>query len=397
MHSEEGPSLFLSYQGSGMISVDHDYGGTDNLRYTTSDGNGIGDATIQAYLASTYDEGDLDVVASATTESDGRWGQPMLLDPDTYVLIFSKAGIYGPDTTRIAVRDPSDETDQRASGAINDCEAVCGSVCEPWIFSRVRVRPLVAGGTRLEWELHDQFTDSEPHTFQLQVGRTAVPDADDWVDVGLDVEDAYYLVDDEQRVFGKTQWTHYRIKLTTLEGTYYSSPVSCLGDLSFRDWRLSRSIIRSETVRFRQLAGQLGYLLKRRVAGEKCTECRDHVTDEVVNAQCEECYGTGWLHGYFEPKECVWAALDEKTRHEELKKERATANDVIVNARMLAEPQLNEEDVWVDQKTDIRWFVHKIEHIVEIRGYPIVYQVELRMAEFSNPIYGLEIEDQVPS
>jgi hypothetical protein len=283
-----------------------------------------------------------------------------------------------------------------SAATAGDCAPDCGHEAPAAVFERLRTRPLVGGGTRVEWEMDSRFSDPLPYVFQLQVGRTGLAGADDWENVGLSATDTYYLVDDSQRVYGKTQWSYYRVKLVTDEGTYYSAPANCLGDLSFRDWRLSRAIIRQETVRFRQAAGQEGYLLKQRIAGDKCDACRDYQTDEVVDAQCELCYGTGFTDGYFDPEGCIWAALEQEVRHEELKGERATVNDIKVGARMLAEPQLNENDVWVDRKTDFRWIIHEVKHLVEIRGFPIVYQVELRLAEFSHPVYHIEIQDQVP-
>jgi hypothetical protein len=145
------------------------------------------------------------------------------------------------------------------------------------------------------------------------------------------------------------------------------------------------------------MAGQDGYLLKRKVAGTKCPDCLDYVTEEVTNAQCDTCYGTGFVAGYFDPVDCIWAALDTKVRHEQLDQARGTINDIVVPARMLSEPQLNEEDVWVDRKSDLRWYVHTVKHIVEVRGVPVVYQVELRLAKYSDPIYQLAIPDQVPA
>ena len=58
------------------------------------------------------------------------------------------------------------------------------------------------------------------------------------------------LVDDTPRVFGKTQWTHYRIKLTTPGGTYYSTPMHCWGSLDFRFWRLIANRERIYTLQF---------------------------------------------------------------------------------------------------------------------------------------------------
>jgi hypothetical protein len=107
------------------------------------------------------------------------------------------------------------------------------------VFERVRVLPRIAGGTRIEWTLKSALQDRSPYLFQLQVGKTGLHQADDWADVGLPATDTYYLLDDEQRVLGRTQYTHYRIVLTTTSAVYYSPPAHCFGLLDFRHWRLA--------------------------------------------------------------------------------------------------------------------------------------------------------------
>lgn len=90
--------------GTGDTSVNHDTGGTDELRIVDGNGNGIVDATILAYVASAYASNPLTatVQATATTGADGRWEAPMMLDSGTtYTLYIYKQGVYGPATTNV--------------------------------------------------------------------------------------------------------------------------------------------------------------------------------------------------------------------------------------------------------------------------------------------------------
>jgi hypothetical protein len=79
--------------GTGEIAVDHDTGGTDNLRLVDPNGTGIGGAEIRAYLKADYDAGTLDLKDEAVTLTSGRWSTPMYLDAGTYTFVFAKPGI----------------------------------------------------------------------------------------------------------------------------------------------------------------------------------------------------------------------------------------------------------------------------------------------------------------
>lgn len=268
-----------------------------------------------------------------------------------------------------------------------DCDqAACVPTCS-WVFERVRVWHVVTGGTRVEWLMHIQFTDPAPHSFQLQAGRTGLPTADDWEDVGLPVTNANYAIDDTQRLYGKTPWTHYRIKLTTGLGVYYSKPEPAQGSLSRQDWLKWKNGIRQWTFQLKHgPGGQEGYLIKRRLYGERC-DCLDVRTLEVLKPQHETCYGTGFVTGYFEPQPCTFAELGLRLTREKLDGQRGTTNDLVVPARMLAMPQLLDKDVWVDKDTDVRYFISDIQHLAEVRGVPISVSVALKPAPLSHVIY----------
>jgi len=269
--------------------------------------------------------------------------------------------------------------------------------CDP-VFDRVIVSHIIAGPTRILWTLMDGFTDPGPLEFQLQVGTTNSNDSDDWEDVGLPVIDQYSAIDDEQRVWGKTNYTHYRVQLTTPVGVYLSAPESGMGILDRRSWRLARDMARSKKQAMRiGDAGQRGFLLKRRWTGENCPVCLDYQTHEVRNPQCETCYGTGKRCGYYYPMSCIWAELSPRAKRTALDngQSRGTVNDVVVQAVMLMVDLLDEEDIWVSEKTDDRYFVHQVSHISEMRGVPIVANVELRLIPFTHIAYAIPIPEQL--
>lgn len=92
--------------GPGTIPVNHNYGGTDNLRVLDPAGNGVDNVLIYAYLAEDYNAGRRTmnyVVARSITTADGRWERDMYLDAGVYVLVFFKQGYYGPKAVQITV------------------------------------------------------------------------------------------------------------------------------------------------------------------------------------------------------------------------------------------------------------------------------------------------------
>lgn len=83
--------------GSGPQSVDHDFGGTDNLRILEKDTlQPIQGAIIYVYLTSDFEAGNLDrqqyLIGWTTTDTQGRWQNPIYLDSGSYTLFIQKGG-----------------------------------------------------------------------------------------------------------------------------------------------------------------------------------------------------------------------------------------------------------------------------------------------------------------
>jgi len=92
--------------GEGSEIVDHDYGGTDALAYIVTGNQRVDEAVIHAFTKADYDANNRTsqfVVGATSTDVNGRWVEPMRLDPEVYTLVFWKQGEFGPDTTEITV------------------------------------------------------------------------------------------------------------------------------------------------------------------------------------------------------------------------------------------------------------------------------------------------------
>jgi hypothetical protein len=268
------------------------------------------------------------------------------------------------------------------------------------VFDKLTIWPQIsAGATRVEWTLVKGFKDTGIYTFQVQVGTTGSNLSDDWVDVGTPVVDTYFKLDTIKRLYGKFAWTHYRIKLTTDQDTYYSHPQSILGTLDFHRWNRARELVRLESLRLKHLAGQEGYLLKRKHFGTACS-CLDPQTQEVLDAQHDICYGTGIVGGYYEPIPCFYVEQSRSNSNNNLDagQMRGTIDDsAIVTGRMINIPQIYSMDVWVDRDTDKRWLIRGITNLVEVQTLPLVLSVEMRLLPYGHPVYKLVIDGQIPS
>lgn len=271
-------------------------------------------------------------------------------------------------------------------------EVVCGYACE-WIFDRLLTYPSIKGTTRVEWTLHPRFDGAEPYTYQLQFGRTGNPLANDWVNVGGAQVGGTFLLDTVPRVYGKFQWSHYRLLLTpaTADVTYASRPQTLMGRLGKRDWLRAKETRRLENLRLQAEAGADGYLLKRRHFGTPC-DCLDELTAEIRKPQHETCYGTGFVGGYFAPYPCFYVDMGLNKHRLHLDGDRGSVNDEpVITGRAVNDPQVMSYDVWVEKDTDIRWIVHHVAHIVEIRGLPVVVGLQLKQAPFSDIVYSFPI------
>ncbi len=261
-------------------------------------------------------------------------------------------------------------------------------------FKQVVVTFDPQGGTRVVWTLDRHFVDPMPHTYQLQVTQTSAPTADDFADVGLPMENSFYAVDDVRRLAGKTLETHYRVRVVTPRGTYYSDPASALTYLNRRDWLPVRDQLRQLKKLHRKYTGCYeGFLLKRKRFGPKCATCLDLTSEQTTNSKCPECFGTGIVAGYFAGVSDFFVELgNEQTREKVELQAAATSKPLVITGSCAADLLLNSRDVFVSVRSGRRWFIESVSTLAEHRGYPTKYGIEMRCAPFSDVIYKVPLE-----
>jgi hypothetical protein len=274
----------------------------------------------------------------------------------------------------------------------------CKEHCLPYytecdyIFQNILVTPAREGGTRIQWSLGSQIRDEGFYQYSLQVGNAGVDDAKAWTTIATEI-DACCLIDSNRRLPGVQSFTHYRLKLETAEGIYYSRPLHTFGKLNYADWRMYESIIRAEGIRLAGVDGTNGTLLKRKISGMKCKRCRDFGTGEVKDAMCKLCYGTGWIGGYYTPSPCFYININPSgsTITKDVNMQGPIA-ETQVTGRAIAVPILTSGDVWVSRESSERLLITQIKHLVEVKGIPTVYQLGMDRLPFSDVVYSFSLE-----
>lgn len=101
-HSDGSVSIV---SGTGNTAVDHNTGGTGNLRVEVM-GNGVDGATVRAYLTSAYttNASTALLLGSTTTGSDGRWLAPIYLTAGaSYTIVAELAGVLAAQAKTITI------------------------------------------------------------------------------------------------------------------------------------------------------------------------------------------------------------------------------------------------------------------------------------------------------
>lgn len=263
----------------------------------------------------------------------------------------------------------------------------------PSPFRRVSVDFLTAGGSRVTWSLDSSIIDDGPYVFQLQFARSGNASESDWVDVGPPVEDAAYLLDPDQRLWGADlSAANYRVILTTADNHYTSYPAPCLGVLDIRGWAEVQEIIRKEKLMLRQFVGEDGYLLRARRYGTLC-ECVDVDTGEINNSSCPICYGNKFVGGFYAPVPMRFAnttnaSIQERVQYNE---GLGTTRPRRIFGRVTGDVLAASRDAWISTGEDRRYYIHDVTSVSQLRGVDVVLRLEFRAAPRSDILHSIKI------
>jgi hypothetical protein len=109
------PGPVLPILGCGAVTVDHDYGGPDNLAYRDATGSPIVGAAVYLFPKDIYDAAHpalpnrTEAVAGTYTRTNGRWQDALRVSPGEYVVLYEYPGEWGPDVEPFTAVDPGDE------------------------------------------------------------------------------------------------------------------------------------------------------------------------------------------------------------------------------------------------------------------------------------------------
>ena len=207
----------------------------------------------------------------------------------------------------------------------------------------------------------------------------------DWTTLNPDipVTDNCVYQDMEQRRYNMVSdiWYRVRLVLSDPEGILedeeeISVPAQLQGSLSDRAFLLGRAMLSGFYKDLRKGGGQQGFLMKKKIWGDKCPECTGFDLETVINGHCPVCYGTGIVGGYYEGIE-FWIKPSTVQSRARTESPIGTMDDYSITAECAAYPWIDADDIWMDAKTGERFLVKAISHVSELERKPIILKLQL--------------------
>jgi len=244
------------------------------------------------------------------------------------------------------------------------------------------------------WEI--DADDTGPYVYTLYRGRQAFPATDgvyEW-ELVTSVADTIGAVDPEQNLSSVYLDLYYKVVLETADDTYESRAVRADGGLPKRDWLYGRDIIRKEHLSSVKGLGVKGYLLKRKWWGPRCPVCTDFNTGEVTSSECDTCYGTGIVGGYYDPV-LSWIKMNTHSRQASVETMSGHTDVKTVKARFVAYPYLTVGDVWINADSDERYIIGDANPIAvsaQIRSKPLIQTPDMGLVSSSDILYSIPVD-----
>jgi hypothetical protein len=121
--------------------------------------------------------------------------------------------------------------------------------------------------------------------------------------------------------------------------------------------------------------------------------CTDEFTEEVTKTNCADCFGTGFEFGYFDPLPAMYADIGLQQNREHRNPNVGMEKQDIVTARFIGDPQIYSYDVWCNNYSDERHYIHNITEKAHVRGVGLIFEAELRLAPFTDIIYTIPLDN----
>ena len=254
------------------------------------------------------------------------------------------------------------------------------------VFTKVTILPHYALGFIFSWEISQSVVDLGPWRFVVE---EAPAHDGPWTSNSPVLVNTTHWIETSRRTGNKNLTLFFRVRLTTPRGTYYSAVREPYFTLNRREFFLARDIMRREVLHAKTLAGGLAKVWLRSTFGPKCRVCADPVTGDVLDSACTTCYGTGRDPGFYGPYD-IWFVPTPTQRDTVMAPDGTGTREPIVNTfKTIGFPHVKDGDILVDTQAGKRYYTDAVSQAVELRGYPLVQQIEGREIPTSDPVYNL--------
>ena len=256
------------------------------------------------------------------------------------------------------------------------------------LFTSVTCSILPNNHRLLSWSVLSGTTFPANFLLQVENSRAGGP----WEVLDTDLKDKCLWEDPRKRNYNKYMNEHYRLRLIVPGDNdgdepkeEYVSPIVAAGTLESWPFSSEAKNVVTQVEKQIELSGCTGVLLKKKHWVFRCPMCTDFKNQASVNEHCPQCLGTGFDGGFYQG--ISMSIIKEHIEGDEAQKKSAVEGHETVTGRCVAYPWIRYGDVWVEDGTNKRYSVHKVNALSTYKQTTLVYSVEMRQIEYTDIMY----------
>lgn len=247
-------------------------------------------------------------------------------------------------------------------------------------------------GIRISWEIKNLPASELPVTFALY--KTENFGSEPLTQLTPPGFDSWTFLDTTSKYSGKQKVLTYIVKLFTTTTEHESSPIYLFAGIRPKKRLLAKAILRRIEMSQRHIQNWHGYLLKRKWTGVPCS-CVDPDTKQVLDSDCPICFGTGFEAGYWRSaikRNILSSSPLSALPVYDINQVLGTVAPAVIQAQITGLPPINQYDAWISPVNNYRFYITNIQVAAELEGLPLLYNVEMRLAERSDILYSFPVE-----
>ena len=246
----------------------------------------------------------------------------------------------------------------------------------------------------ITWTMQPNVSYPADSILQVENSRTGGT----WEVLDNNLADSCFYVDTRRRNYNKFMNECYRLRLT-IPATASSPKQEYVSDIvqagMFQAYPFSseaENVIRmaEKTI---ELSGVTGVLLKKKHWGVRCTHCTDFDDQNTVNEHCPWCLGTGFAGGFYNG--ISMSIIKDKITRDEKQMPAHVSEAEKITGRCIAFPWIRYGDVWVEDKTNKRYFVNGVTPTSSYKEVDLIYAIELNKIEYTDIMYSKAADAKV--